>query len=110
MTQMVGISNVVPVGSSSASRYGALAAPPQAAIPALDKLAAEGVDRSQVGWNAVVVSIAVEHLSQRPWTGIGWCRRRRRASRIARSLRPCVCWSYAALGGSFLLGSPHICE
>ena len=41
-----------------------LAAPPQAAIPALDKLTAEGVDRLRVGWNAVIVSIAAEHLSQ----------------------------------------------
>jgi hypothetical protein len=41
-----------------------LATPPQAAIPTLDKLAPEGVDRSRVGWDAVIVSIAAEHLSQ----------------------------------------------
>jgi hypothetical protein len=41
-----------------------LAAPPQAAIPALDKLAAECVDRFRVGWNTVIVGIATEHLSR----------------------------------------------
>ena len=54
----------MPVGSSSPGDTALLATPPQAALPTLDKLAAEGVDRSRVGWDAVIVSIAAEHLSQ----------------------------------------------